>query len=108
MEIKHPEVSVQLLGIDGNAFNVLGVVSKAMRRAGVAKPEIDEFMKEATSGDYDHLLQTVMKWVTTDETDDEGEEGKICPRCGRTVDDDGYCPRCQSWDALGFDADEED
>lgn len=25
--------------------------------------EIDQFRKEATSGDYDHLLQTCMRWV---------------------------------------------
>ena len=29
----------------------------------VPREEQEEFMEEATSGDYDHLLQTVMKWV---------------------------------------------
>jgi hypothetical protein len=34
-----------------------------MRRAGVPKEERDEFAREATSGDYDHLLQTCVRWV---------------------------------------------
>jgi hypothetical protein len=25
--------------------------------------EIEEYIAEATSGDYDHLLQTTMRWV---------------------------------------------
>ena len=56
-------VTVNLLGEDGNAFFILGKVKKAMRRAGIAQEVIDEFNKEATSGDYDKLLQTVMKYV---------------------------------------------
>lgn len=64
MTPKYPDVEVQLTGEDGNAFAILGAVTKAMKRAGVEKAERDEFMNEATEGDYDHLLQTCMKWVT--------------------------------------------
>jgi hypothetical protein len=32
-------------------------------RLGCRKDEIDEYYAEATSGDYDHLLQTTMRWV---------------------------------------------
>ena len=60
---KYPEIEVQLVGEDGNAFAILGRVIKAMRRGGVEQSEIDTFQQEATSGDYDNLLQTVMKWV---------------------------------------------
>ena len=66
MDVKYPEVHVDLIGEDGNAFSILGRVTKAMRRGGVDKDEVKEFTDEATSGDYDHLLQTVMKWVDTD------------------------------------------
>lgn len=62
-DVRHPEVEVELEGSDGNAFVILGKVGGAMRRAGVPKTEIDEFHAEAQSGDYDHLLQTCMKWV---------------------------------------------
>lgn len=62
---KYPDVFVELTGEDGNAFLILGRVQKALRKAGVDKAEVAEFMAEATSGDYDHLLQTVVKWVDT-------------------------------------------
>lgn len=61
--VRHPEVTVRLSSIDGNAFGILGAVQQALRRAGVGKGEIDEFYEEATSGDYDHLLETCMRWV---------------------------------------------
>jgi hypothetical protein len=63
MEVKYPDVKVQLVGEDGNAFFILGKVGKALRRAGVPDDEVKQFFDEAKSGDYDHLLQTCMKWV---------------------------------------------
>jgi len=63
MNPKYPDVNVVLVGEDGNAFFILGKVMKALRRADVSPEEISEFQKEATSGDYDHLLQTTMQWV---------------------------------------------
>jgi len=52
-----------LVGQNGNAYAILGVVSKAMRKAQLSNNQIDEFMSEAMAGDYDHLLQTCMKYV---------------------------------------------
>jgi hypothetical protein len=57
------DITVQLTGEDGNAFAVMGKVGKALKRAGVDKAEVDKFYAEATSGDYDHLLQVCMKYV---------------------------------------------
>jgi hypothetical protein len=62
-DIRYPGLQVQLVGEDGNAFAVLGRVQSALRKAGVSKEERDEFLAEATSGDYNHLLATVMNWV---------------------------------------------
>jgi hypothetical protein len=61
-EIRHPDVEVQLTGQDGNAFAVLGAVRKALVDAG-HQDEVEAFLAEATSGDYDHLLGTCMRWV---------------------------------------------
>ena len=61
--IKYPEIEVELMGTDGNAFALIGKVQKALKEAEVSKEEIDEFFNEATSGDYNHLLQTCMEWV---------------------------------------------
>ena len=65
-EIRHPEVIVNLVGEDGNAFSILGRVRKQLRQANVPQAEIDAFFAEATNGDYDHLLRTVMTWVTVE------------------------------------------
>jgi hypothetical protein len=46
---------------DGNAFSILGACSTAMKRAG-RYDEWSEFHAEATAGDYDALLRTVMEW----------------------------------------------
>lgn len=62
MQTKYPDVEVTLVGEDGNAFSILGAVSKALKRAGHGDV-VDEFWAEATSGDYDHLLATCMRWV---------------------------------------------
>ena len=60
---RYPDAQVQLSGQDGNAFAILGRTAAALRAAGVPQQEIDAFFAEATSGDYDHLLQTTMAWV---------------------------------------------
>ena len=56
-------IDVQLTGIDGNAFAIMGAVSKALRENDVSKELIDKFQDECMSGDYDHLLQVCMQWV---------------------------------------------
>ena len=63
MEVKYPEIEVQLTGESGNAFAIIGRVSKALGQADVPKEVIAMFRAEATSGDYDHVLQTAMRWV---------------------------------------------
>jgi len=63
---KYPEIKVRLVGRDGNAFNVLGIVQRAMKDAGLPPEEIATFMAEATAGTYDALLQTVLRWVSAE------------------------------------------
>ena len=55
--------TVKLIGENGNAFYILGKVINALKKAGYDQAAIDEYKKEAKSGDYDHLLQTTMAWV---------------------------------------------
>jgi len=62
--MRYPEIEVELVGQDGNAFNILGLVQKALCRKNVPQAEIDEYFAEATSGDYNHLLAVTMEWVT--------------------------------------------
>ena len=55
--------TVSLTGQDGNAFAILGIISKALRKAGADQEYIDQYQHESTLGDYDHLLQTAMKYA---------------------------------------------
>jgi hypothetical protein len=61
--IIYPDIEVQLTGEDGNAFFIIGRVTKALRRAGVENDMIESFTNEAMSGDYDNVLTTSMRWV---------------------------------------------
>lgn len=60
---RFPEVEVELVGQDGNAFLILGRVMKALKRGGATPEEVREYLDEAKSGDYNHLLATTMDWV---------------------------------------------
>lgn len=53
--------TVQLSGQDGNAFNVMGLVARALRKAGQGD-KVEGFMAKAMSGDYDNVLRTAMEY----------------------------------------------
>ena len=57
MEVRHPEVVVPLVGQDGNAFHILGLVRRQMERAEVPAEEIKEFFAEATADDYEVTVE---------------------------------------------------
>ncbi len=63
-EIKYPDIEVQLTGHDSDAFMIIGRVCKALRKAGLTDADVSTFSEEATSGDYDNVLQTAMRWVS--------------------------------------------
>jgi hypothetical protein len=62
-DVKYPNIKVRLTGQSGNAFAIIGAVKQALKRAKVPGAEIHEFVNEATSGDYNNVLQTAMRWV---------------------------------------------
>ena len=70
-DIKFPDLTVRLVGEDGNAFAIMGRVSSELRRflrsEGYERVEIDKIVKqyqtESMSGDYDNLLRVAMSYV---------------------------------------------
>lgn len=62
-EPKYPDVEVQLSGEEGNAFMMIGKTRRALKRHGVGDEEIEQFSTEATSGDYDNVINTIGRWV---------------------------------------------
>ena len=57
------EEKYDLVGIDGNAFSVMGYVIKAMKRENFSAADVSKYQKQAMSGDYNNLLRVSMEWV---------------------------------------------
>lgn len=68
MQIQKPKC--RLVGEDGNAFAIMARVSQALRGAGQGNL-VSKYLKEATQGDYDHLLRTSMEYVDDVGCEDE-------------------------------------
>ena len=59
--MEHAEkVQFDIANCDGNAFSILGGWKRAARREGWSEADIEAVIREATFGDYDHLVQTIM------------------------------------------------
>ena len=52
-----------LIGVNGNAFSVMGYVTKAMRNEGLTKEEIAEYQDKAMGGNYSNLLKVSQEVV---------------------------------------------
>lgn len=46
---------------DGNAFAIIGAGRRELEKLG-RDSEVEAFTAEMTSGNYDHLIQTMLKW----------------------------------------------
>jgi hypothetical protein len=53
-------VELELVGLDGNAFSLMGAFSRAAKKQGRTKEEIDAVLADCMSGDYNHLLNVLM------------------------------------------------
>lgn len=62
-QTRYPDITVQLIGRDGNAFAIIGAVSRELRRR-VGSAEADRFVSAAMKcGSYDELLHFAMSTV---------------------------------------------
>lgn len=52
-----------LVGVDGNAYAVMGYVRKAMKESGFSEQEIKAYLYDAMSSDYNHLLAVSVEMV---------------------------------------------
>lgn len=51
-----------LVGVDGNAFSVMGYTAKALKNEGLGHL-VDEMREKAMSGDYNNLLCVCMDYL---------------------------------------------
>jgi len=56
---KYPDSLPTMVGVNGNAFALMGHFQKHARRAGWEKEDIDFVLDEARSGDYYNLVGTL-------------------------------------------------
>lgn len=61
-------VQMNLVGLDGNAFFLMGAFSRNARRQGWTKEEIDTVLDECKSSSYDNLICTLV--AHTEEVDE--------------------------------------
>ncbi|MEW4571291.1 hypothetical protein AB1L88_25745 [Tautonia sp. JC769] len=66
------KVRLNLVGIDGNAYSLLGAFAATAREQGWSDQEIEAVREEATSSNYDHLVRTLVGY--TDPPDDDEME----------------------------------
>ena len=63
--------NLKMVGEDGNAFAILGRAHRAARKAAWSDDSWRKVQAEATSGDYNNLLATMMKYFACDESEED-------------------------------------
>lgn len=71
------KVNLQLVGLDGNAFSILGAFRGAAKKEGWSKEEIETVMNDAMSKDYPHLLSTIADHCKDPINKNDPEEDEI-------------------------------
>lgn len=54
--IDETEKKYSLIGIDGNAYAIMGYVVEVMKENGYSQSEIDDYLNNAKSSDYNNLI----------------------------------------------------
>ncbi|MCL7752456.1 hypothetical protein [Polaribacter sp. Z022] len=52
-------VNLDLVGVNGNSFMIMGVFKRQAKKEGWTATEIEAVLEEAKSKDYNHLLATI-------------------------------------------------
>lgn len=65
------EDKYSLVGVNGNAFSVMGCIAQALKREGL-RDLVGKMHEEATAGDYDNLLAVCMGYI--DMANEKAEE----------------------------------
>ena len=51
-------ITINATGPEGNAFAIMSVVQRLLRKQGKTREEINAALRLMKSGDYDHLIET--------------------------------------------------
>ena len=58
-KVVNKTVNLDLVGVNGNAFAIMGVFQRQAKRQGWTQDEIKQVLDEAKSKDYNYLLATI-------------------------------------------------
>lgn len=53
------KVNLKLVGLDGNAYSIMGAFQRQAKKEGWSKEEINKVLDDAMSKDYNHLLSVI-------------------------------------------------
>ena len=85
-KVKYPNISIDLSNQDGNAFAIIGACTLALKRNGL-RDQVKPFIAEATSGDYDNVLRTVLAWFSVEVNVEEVDTSTNCDWCEEKHED---------------------
>jgi hypothetical protein len=71
------KVKLNLVGLDGNAFNLMGQFQKQARKEKWDIHEISYVINKCQSGDYDNLLCVLMEYCDMDSLDFESDSDEL-------------------------------
>lgn len=60
--MENKTVNLDLVGLDGNAFSLMGAFQRQAKKEKWTKEEIDLVLTECQSGDYNHLVATLAEY----------------------------------------------
>ena len=67
LNIFNKKVIMNLVGQEGNAFNLMGIFNRNATKQGWTKEEINYVIHQCMSSDYDHLLCVLMRYTEEEE-----------------------------------------
>ena len=67
-------VTLELVGLDGNAFSVMGAFMRQAHKEGWTPEEIDKVIDKAKNSDYDNLIATIMEHTESPEEEEDDED----------------------------------
>lgn len=65
------KVKLNLVGLNGNAFALMGAFQNQAKKEKWSQEEIGAVLAECQSGDYNHLLQTLIQHTESPEEEEE-------------------------------------
>lgn len=67
------KIKMNLVGLNGNAFSLMGAFQREARKQGWSQEEIEVVLDKCMSSDYDNLLRVLMENTEPEDEEDDSE-----------------------------------